>query len=144
MEDMDWIETGDFWEGFIFLFAGFKTVPILLVFTKFAVVVFFNGCCLFQIEWIGIITDVLLKGLWWTHSRCFFVFCCFFYHKESEKNKGTATDWKPHTYIFMWLTWFVKQTFFQLCWEIIDIHHHISLRWFDLHILWEDYHSSFS
>ena len=36
----------------------------------------------------------------------------------------------------------------QFCWEIIDIHHYMSLRysawWLDLHILWNDYHHRFS
>ena len=41
-----------------------------------------------------------------------------------------------------------KSFFFQFYWEIIDIYHCISFRctawWFDLHILWNDYHNRFS
>ena len=42
----------------------------------------------------------------------------------------------------------IKQNFFQYYWEIIDIHHCINLKytawWFDLCILWNDYHNRFS
>lgn len=87
---------------------------------------------------------------------------CFSILRMTKVNVHVLKKSETNSWIFMkiwwhivvrssWLTTLFKcsfLTFFQFYWGIIHLHHCLSLRstakWFDLHVLWIDCHSSYS